>query len=174
MLNLTVTDATDLDQANGEIHDWFFDIEDIAFDRQGAELTIPFRRWSYEEARLIGEDSPVTGWRKLFGTIAAKSWEAPWYRWILRIRDADSYRLQDGAQIGCADFDDISYDPTRSTLVVTGNVPVTIEVHVHAIAVDIEQTDELLGIARYRTYSGGGDGYTGEVFPLPAGHEWAV
>lgn len=52
MLNLTITDVADLDEANGEIHDWFFDIEDIAFDRQAAELTIPFRRWSYEEVPL--------------------------------------------------------------------------------------------------------------------------
>ncbi len=173
MLNLAVTDASALDEVSGEIHDWFFDVEDIAFDRQAAALTIPFRRWSYEEARLVGEDPPVRGWRKIFGTTTAKSWEAPWYRWVLRIRSADSYRLQDDAQIGCADFNEISYDPARSTLIVRGNIPVTIEVRVRAIAVEVEQTDELLGIARYRT-RGCSDSYTGEVIPLPQGDKWAV
>lgn len=168
-----ITDAADLDEVTHEIHDWFFEIEDIAFDRQAAELTIPFRRWSYEEARLIGEDPPVTGWRRLFGTTTAKSWEAPWYRWVLRIRNAEGYRLQDDARTGCADFYEISYDPPRSSLIVEGNIPVTIEVRVGAIAVDVEQTDELLGIARYRTFRSS-DSYTGEVIPLPEGDEWAV
>lgn len=55
-----------------------------------------------------------------------------------------------------------------------GNIPVTIEVRVHAIAIDVEQTDELLGLARYRTF-GSSDSYTGEVFPLPeGGDEWAM
>jgi hypothetical protein len=170
MLSLMITDAADLDEVNGEIHDWFFDIEDVAFDRQAAELTIPFRRWSYEEARLIGEDPPVTGWRKLFGTTTAKSWEAPWYRWVLRIQNADSYRLQDDARIGCGDFNEISYDLARSSLIVRGSIPVTIEARVHAIAVSVEQTNELLGIARYRTF-GGSDSYTGEVLPLPEDDE---
>lgn len=115
----------------------------------------------------------MTGWRKLFGTTTAKSWEAPWYRWHLRIRSAGSYRLQDDAQIGCADFFGISYDPARSTLIVDGNIPVTIEVRVRSIAIDVEQTDELLGIARYRT-CGSSDSYTGEVIPLPEGDKWAV
>jgi hypothetical protein len=169
-MNLTITDPDALDEVSGEIHDWFFDIEDVDFDPAHGVLSVPFRRWSYEEARTVSEDPPATGWRKLFGSSSGKSWEAPWYRWILRIHNADSYHLHDGAEIGCADFLHVSYDHASRVVTVEGNIPVTIKASVHALAVQVEQTDELLGIARYRTY-GNGDSYTGEVFPLPE-HGW--
>jgi len=165
MPNLVVTDRQDLHRVNAEIHDWFYDIEDIAFDPARSELTIPFRRWSYEEARLVSEDPPPTGWRRLLGATATKHWEAPWYRWFLRIQNATSYHLQDDARIGDADFDEVTYDPGRSTVTIEGNLPVTIEVRVHTLAIEVEQTYELLGIARYRTTENS-DSYTGQVFPL--------
>lgn len=165
-MNLTITDPDALDEISGEIHDSYFDIEDVDFDAAQRVLTIPFRRWSYEEARLIRGDPPVTGWRKLFGEGTTKSWEAPWYRWNLRIREADSYRLEDGARVGDGDFHKISYDLVRNSVIIEGNLPVTIEARVRTLVVDVQQTDELLGIAHYRT-SGDSISYTGNVLPLP-------
>jgi hypothetical protein len=42
MLRVVVTDPDRLDKIDGEIHDWFFDLDDISLDRTRAEPTIPF------------------------------------------------------------------------------------------------------------------------------------
>ncbi len=167
-MNLTITDPDTLGEISGEIHDSYFDIEDVEFDAANSVLTIPFRRWSDEEARLVGEDPPATGWRRLFATVLEKSWEAPWYRWILRIHHANSYELRDGARIGGGDFHEISYDPARNLVIVDGNLPVTIEARVQALAVQVQQTDQILGIARYST-TANTESSSNKVFPLPEG-----
>ena len=45
-------------------------------------------------------------------------WEAPWYRWVLRIGDATSCDVVDEAEIGSADFTasslTLSHGPSRS------------------------------------------------------------
>jgi hypothetical protein len=51
MVRLEVTDPARLDEVSGEIHDWFYDLDDVVYDPWRAELVIPFRRWSYDEAR---------------------------------------------------------------------------------------------------------------------------
>jgi len=32
------------------------------------------------------------------------AWEAPWYRWVLRVHEARAHRVIDGARIAGADF----------------------------------------------------------------------
>jgi hypothetical protein len=145
--------AEELEEVTGEIHDAFFDIDDVVFDRDLAQVVIPFRRWSYDEARRVKQ-----------GRLGS-TWEAPWYRWFLRVERVETFELKDEAQIGDADFGYLSYDEQTRALTIQCNTPVTISLQVAALAVTIEETGERLGLARYREVFGG-ESYSGEVFPL--------
>jgi hypothetical protein len=57
----------------------------------------------------------------------------------------------DEAGIGSADFDEVSFDPARGVVTVEGSIPVTIEVTVTRLRVSVEETRQVLGLARYRT-----------------------
>ena len=96
------------------------------------------------------------------------TWEAPWYRWVLRVGEARAHHVTDEAKIGSADFNGVAFDPGRGVVIVEGNIPVTIEVTVSRVRVSVEQTREVLGLARYRT---AGDPrfaaiYDGRVHPV--------
>ncbi len=83
-MRLRVTEAAGLDSVSGEIHDWFFDVDDVTFDEQASEAVIPFRRWSTKEARVV-ETTPRTLFQRLLKMGGRTEWEAPWYRWVLRM-----------------------------------------------------------------------------------------
>lgn len=168
MLNLTATTLEALDEVDSQIHDSYYDIEDVSFDAASGKLTIPLRSWPYEEARVVREDPAPTGWRRIFGAAPTQSWEAPWYRWFLRIENVESYELEDHAEIGLADFDVISYDEARSTVTIEGNLPITIEASVTTLSVTLEQTGQMLGICRFET-EGSASTFTGTVFPASTG-----
>ncbi len=165
MLRLRVTETADLDSVCGEIHDWFFDVDDVRFEEQRSEVVIPFRRWSTEEARVV-ETAPRSLFQRLLKMGGRTEWEAPWYRWVLRIGQATTYNLADAAQIGSADFYGIAFDAETRVVTVEGNIPVTISVGVRRLDVTVEETDEVIGRARYTTWACGADSYTGTVLPL--------
>jgi hypothetical protein len=150
---VTATIPEELDRVTGEIHDAFFDLDDVAFDRDAGQVVIPFRRWSYDEARRVKQSR------------LGSTWEAPWYRWLLRVERVETFDLNDEAQIGDADFGHLSYDEQTRTLTIDCNTPVTISLQVTGLAVTVEETGERLGLARYREVFGG-ESYSGEVFPL--------
>jgi hypothetical protein len=166
VLRLSAHDESALADVEAEIHDWFFDLADVHHDSAAGQVLIPFRRWSYEQALPIS--SPKRRWpwsalRRLAGT----RWEAPWYQWFLRVDGVRSFSMTDEAQIGLADFNTVAFDPRERTLTIDCSIPVTMRFEVERLTVYLEETDEVLGRARYRT---SGDPrfatwYSGEVFP---------
>lgn len=163
MLDLTVTAPDDLHLVSGEIHDSFFEADDIRFDEAASELTVPFRRWSYEEARVMRRERHGLLDRLL--RTDRVTWRAPWYRWNLLIRNVVRHHVDDGAEIGGSSFDYIDYDPEAKLLTIEGNVPFTVTATVTSLSVSVTETDEVLGQAEYRTY-GSSDSYTGAILPL--------
>lgn len=163
MLAITVTSAWDLHIVDGQIHDWFFDADDIRFDAESEELTIPFRRWSQEQARVVRRRR--AGWLGRFAKIDRETWRAPWHRWYLCIHEVIDHSIEDDAQIGGSSFAEIDYDEPSRTLTIDGNVPFTIKATVQSLHVSLESTDEVLGIAEYTT-EGSSVSCTGEVLPL--------
>ena len=164
MLRIAAHDEPALAAVEAEIHDWFFDLADIHHDRAAGQVLIPFRRWSYEEARPLQSPKRRWPWSAL-RRLAGSRWEAPWYRWFLRIDDVRSFSMTDEAKIGLADFNTVSYDGERK-LTIDCSIPVTMDFEVERLAVHLEETDEVLGRARYRT---SGDprfatSYSGELF----------
>lgn len=132
-----------------------------------AEVLIPFRRWSYEQARPLPRPDRKWPWsvlRRLAGT----EWEAPWYRWLLRVESVRSFTMTDEAQIGMADFNVISHDGRERTLEIECSIPVTMRLGVERLAVHLAETDEVIGRARYRTSGDRSPATmsTGELLPL--------
>jgi hypothetical protein len=56
VVKAVVAEAEDLARIDAEIHDWFFDLADVRLDDARSELVVPFRRWSYREARIVRGD----------------------------------------------------------------------------------------------------------------------
>ena len=165
MLRLQATRAEDLERITGEIHDWFFDVDDVTFDAGRSEVVVPFRRWSTDEARVV-ETPPRSLFRRLLAMGGRSEWEVPWYRWMLRVKDATSCELGDNAEIGSADFNGVEYDADAGLVTVKGNIPVTISVRVRRLDVRVEETGQVIGLARYTTWPSGAESYTGNVRPL--------
>lgn len=105
-----------------------------------------------------------SGFQRLFQLSGRKAWEAPWYRRVLRIGDARRCELGDLAQIGSADFNVLEFDAEAGVIAIRGNIPVTVTIAVGGLDVSVEETDEVLGLARYTTWRG--VSYTGNVQPL--------
>jgi hypothetical protein len=167
VLQLSASDNDGLRDVTGEIHDWFFDLEDVNHDAAARMVVIPFRRWSYEEAVQI-KAAHVAKHRKIFQTLRSIEWEAPWYRWYLRVEFASGLEIEDEAEVGGADFNAIAFDAARRRVEIKCNLPVTLRIHVDTLSVQLEETDEKIGRARYRTR---GDrefatSYSGQVHPL--------
>jgi hypothetical protein len=85
---------------------------------------------------------------------------------ILRIGHATRCELVDRAEIGSADFYGIEFDAHAGVVTIEGSIPVTISIDVRRLDVGAEETDEVIGLARYTTWSSGADSYTGNVLPL--------
>jgi hypothetical protein len=134
VLSILATDADALREVAGEVHDWWFDVDDVTFAR--GEVVIPFRRYEREHVRRR----------------SALEREAPWHRWYLRIGEATSCELVDDAQVGAADLNDLEYDLAGGTLTVECSIPVTITVGVRTLSVALEETAEVLGLARWRAH----------------------
>jgi hypothetical protein len=156
VLRLEARDEQRLSAVSGEIHDWFFDLEDVTLDAERRELIVPFRRWEANEAHRV-HDSRVRD-----RVLRRTTWEAPWYRWYLRVFDAKSYEITDQAQIPEVDFNAVVYDAISKRPTIHGNTPVRIDVTVQELHVAVEQTADRLGLARYTTWVGG-TSYSGEV-----------
>ncbi|MDX6671355.1 MAG: hypothetical protein QOI91_1718 [Solirubrobacteraceae bacterium] len=84
---------------------------------------------------------------------------------MLRIGDVTSCELVDRAEIGSADFNRVEFDADAGVVTIKCSIPVTISVGVRRLDVSVEETDEVIGLARYTTWLVG-DSYTGNVLPL--------
>ncbi len=160
-------DQRALARIEGELHDWYFDVADVVHQPVQRSVVIPFRRWSYEQAQPVERESAKGPLARLVRSRVTE-WEAPWFRWLLRVDEVDRFELTDEAEIGMADFNTVTYRPVDRLLTIECSIPVTIRIGVAQLDVRLEETDEVLGLARYKTW---GDSRvanmsTGEVMPL--------
>jgi hypothetical protein len=163
VLRLEARDEQALRAVSAEVHDWFFDLDDVTLDVEREQVVVPFRRWDDDEARQLPANRPLH--RLLDGAIGRARWQAPWYRWYLRIMNATAYTVSDEDELGGADFNAVAYDVHSRRVKVIGNPPLFIEVTVHDLHVVVEQTRQRLGSANYSTLLGGRS-YSGRVLRL--------
>ena len=147
--NMAAYDERALAEVEGEVQPWFFDLEDVSHDPAAGEVLVPFRRWAHDQARRL------TRFKR----------EATWYRWFLRVEHVRSFTIEDNAEMGLADFNTVIYDAGERVLTIDCTIPVTMRFEVERLAVHLQETDEVLGLARYRMW-GSVTSYNGRVYPL--------
>jgi hypothetical protein len=152
--DVTITDPERLSEVEAQIHDCPFDPDDVLFDGSGRTLTVPFRRYGWDEERKIG------------GSAMWTDYEFPWRRSFLRVLHATAARIDDGAQIGMAELLAVEYRADAPGVHLHSVPDHDVEVDVDALEVTVEHTDEVLGAGRRRAYLGLIYRYDGAVHPL--------
>ena len=114
------------------IHDCWFDVSQVDHDAAAQTLAIPYRREAFEQARSIGR-----GFLMRRRTV-------PSYRWWLRFSRVRSFRLRETEGVGIYDFDEVVHDEPNRRILITTNIPLQFEIHVEAVHVQVESSDELV------------------------------
>jgi hypothetical protein len=127
-LVLEIQDAARLDEIADYIHDCFFNVSDVTFDRRAKTLVVPYRRRS-DRLRVSGR----LGWRR-----------RPFTRWILRFGLVRDYAIHDTEQIDSYNFNVLQYDADRHVISIRTGVPLEFEVQVDDVLVTVESTDAIV------------------------------
>ena len=127
--SLSITNPKDLHAVHDLIHDCYFDIEGIAFDRSSSVLSFQFRR-------LVGKGE--FWWRDITST----SKMGPAIEGFLRVHHVDNYSVHDTQRLGTNSFNVLTYDPSARCVLVQGNVPMDIRIFVHDFEVSVEVADK--------------------------------
>jgi hypothetical protein len=125
---LSINDPADLHAINDLIHDCYFDIEEIAFDRSSSVLSFRFRRL-------------ITKGKLWWRDIISASKMRPATEGFLRIHHVDSYSVDDTQKLGTNSFNVLTYDLSAKRVLVQGNVPMNITIFVHQFEISVEVTD---------------------------------
>jgi hypothetical protein len=121
--NLSITNPKDLHAVHDLIHDCYFDIDGIAFDRSLSVLSFLFRRF-------VAKD------------ITSTSKMGPAIEGFLRVHHVDNYSVHDTQRLGTNSFNVLTYDPSARCVLVQGNVPMDIRIFVHDFEVSVEVADK--------------------------------
>ena len=127
--HLSINNPKDLHAVHDLIHDCYFDIDEIAFDRSSSVLSFRFRR-------LVTKGK--FWWRDIISTSKMR----PAIEGFLRIHHVDSYSVADTQKVGTNSFNVLTYDPSARCVLVQGNVPMDIRILVHQFEVSVEVTDK--------------------------------
>ncbi len=111
----------DLDEITDAIHDRWFDVEQIDFDRDARILRVFF-----------SDDAEPSLVRSLLSKPHADKKARPR---VLEIHNVDSYRIQDTERVGAYDFNKLRYAPGTGTVSVETGVPLEMVVTVSDLEV---------------------------------------
>jgi hypothetical protein len=126
--HLSINNPKDLHAVHDLIHDCYFDIEGIAFDRSSSVLSFQFRR-------LVGKGE--FWWRD----ITSPSKMRPAIEGLLRVHHVDSYSVHDTQKLGTNSFNVLTYDHSARSVLVQGNIPMDIRIFVRQFEVSVEVAD---------------------------------
>jgi hypothetical protein len=126
---LEIADPSELDNADEYVHDCWFSISDVTFDRADGMLTVPYRRHN------LVEDTERKRWRRTRRVDV---------RWLLRVGFVRDYSIRDTERIDMYDFNQLRYDESRQVLTVETNIPLGFAIEVDRLRITIEATDEVL------------------------------
>jgi hypothetical protein len=115
--------ASELEAINASIHDYWFDIAAVEYDRMANSLCIRFSR-------------PGIG-----GAPAAAAPPKPIpTEWVLEICDVLDYSLEDLQRVGTYDFNDVRFSEPSNVLTITTGIPMRFEVSVRALNLNLYDT----------------------------------
>lgn len=134
MTRLTViTSAEDVSSVVDVIHDCWFEKDDITYDLSTRLLRIKFRKQCLSAMRTES------------GGLFYRRSRVPLLECWLKIQHVKEYSVDDRAQVGRYDFDQLSYEAATKTVRITAGVPITIKALVDRFEVSVEQTDTVSG-----------------------------
>jgi len=122
-----ISDLADL------IHDCPFNLDDISFDQRSSVLSIRFGRDLANRAQVLSEN-----WFR-------SKREFPLAECFLRIRNVQSYSLNDMVNIGTYLMTDIEFDRHLGRVSVISAQPLHIHVNVTDFEIIVEETDQIAG-----------------------------
>jgi hypothetical protein len=104
------------------IHDCWFDINEIQFDKDKAILSIPYKV-DIKDDRL-------------------KATKKPNASYLLQIKNVKNYFLHDTEKIGCYDFNKIEYDKDKKFIHITTGVPLKLTIYIFDFEIIIKTLEE--------------------------------
>lgn len=131
----SITESIGIPEILDLIHDCWFDVDEIEFDRGMAEIVIPFRRRLREHARVVRGIWPF------------RRREIPIVRAYLRIHHVEDYHLSDTNRVGMYDFNDLEYHERSGRLRITTGIPMDLEVKVRSLQLSVEITDNVVDVS---------------------------
>ncbi len=131
-MNITINSPKDINRILSLIHDEWFDKNDIKFIASSVSLEIKLKRKKYEDQKIIK--------RILF----IQKLSFPIVESILRINYVDNYQIEDTANIGSYDFNEIKYDEKGKEILITSGFPLIIKIKVREFAISLEDTDRII------------------------------
>ena len=110
---MTITSPTQLGDLLNLVHDRWFDVERIALDNERKTVAL---RLEKKKANLAKGSKDGIG---------------------LLIKDAEALTINDTEKVRDYDLNEIKFDATNGRLIITGGIPITIEVKVTALNVEV-------------------------------------
>lgn len=121
---LQVQAANQLDLINNAIHDWWFDVDEIRFDREKATLTMRFV--PEEVYRSSRRSSP-------------RDRGKPSKQMYLVARNVLEFRVKDTEKVRFYDLNVLKYDPAKKSLRFSTGVPIEIEARVSDLFIELAE-----------------------------------
>lgn len=115
--NLDITSPDQLQKLEGIVHDEYFELDDVDFQRDKSIVEIPYRR--------IFHDGPS---KIISNRILYKVCEVDVVRAVLITHNVGEFSIQDSARIGTYSFNSISYDGHTVKIACDPSLELTIEV----------------------------------------------
>ena len=114
------------------IHDCWFDKDTILHDSANSILIIRYKKQVAEWKEVV---------RKIW---FLKKVNIPIAECFLKIHGVDSYSVEDEANIGTYDFNEIKYSPQSKLITITSGFPIKINVYVERFEIVVEETDNII------------------------------
>lgn len=137
----SVIDAEGLSTVTSWLHDCFFCVSSIEWDRSNKTLWVPYSR-----------ENP-SGIRRVGGRFL-KRFEIPKVACDLWLRDVVKCEIGDQQGIDCYDFNELRWDGQTKRIVIETNIPNVIWCEVTKIDVELEITDREVGQRVFRSFFG--------------------
>ncbi|OGP61762.1 MAG: hypothetical protein A2169_14650 [Deltaproteobacteria bacterium RBG_13_47_9] len=135
-ISLKVTNPQEINNLIDLIHDEYFEVDNIKYDREQGIVEIPYRR--------IFHDGPR---RTVHNWLLYKVQEVDVIRAKMRILHIEEFEVNDPDQIGTYCFNDVDYDHNRSTLLLDSNTKLELRMKVSKLFIG-SQDLEIRGKSR--------------------------
>ena len=135
-ISLKVTNPQEIGKLSSLIHDEYFEVNDIKYQREQGIVEIPYRRIFHNGPRRT-----VRNW--LFYKV--QEVDVIWAKML--IHHVEEFKVNDPDKIGTYSFNDVDYDPDSSTLLLDSNTNLEFRMKVSQILIE-SQDLEMRGKSR--------------------------